>query len=335
MVRYKFPLLFLTLLFTTIFSLGQDKFTIAFGSCNNQNLPNPFWQDIISLQPNVWIWGGDNIYADTHNMHKMKKLYNQQKNHFLYKKLIKTTPVLATWDDHDYGKNDGGTEYKKKKESQQLFLDFLDIPINSPRRKQEGIYHSKTFNINNNSIKIIVLDSRYFRTGLTKGIGSKRFQSNTHDKGSILGTQQWKWLESELKNSNSSFNIIVSSIQILSKEHGFEKWGNFPNEVTKLFKLIKTSKAKNIIFLSGDRHISEFSKTTLKNIPYPIIDFTSSGLTHSYNSFKNEQNKFRVGEVISSLSFGILHIDLTNNKVTFQMRGKNNTILQEINQKYP
>ncbi len=334
MIRYKFILPFLILLFTTN-SFCQEKFTIAFGSCNNQNLPNPFWKDITSLQPNVWIWGGDNIYADTNSMRKMKRLYTQQKNRFLYNKLTKTTPILGTWDDHDYGKNDGGFEYKKKKESQQLFLDFLAVPENSPRRQQEGIYHTKTFKTKNNSVKIIVLDSRYFRTKLTRGTGSKRFQPNTHEDGSILGTQQWKWLENELKNSNANFNIIVSSIQVLSKEHGFEKWGNFPNEVTKLFKLIKTSKAKNVIFLSGDRHISEFSKTTIKEVPYPIIDFTSSGLTHSYTSFKSEENKFRIGKVVSSLSFGVLSIDLTSNKVVFQMRGRNNTILQEISQTYP
>lgn len=335
MTSMKSSIAFFTLLIisTTIYS--QEKFTIAFGSCNDQNKSNPFWENIISQQPDVWIWGGDNIYADTNNMDKMEKFYMQQKKQSSYSKLAKNTPILATWDDHDYGKNDGGIDYKKKKESQQLFLDFINVPKHSPRRKKAGIYHVENFKIKNKSIKIIMLDTRYFRTALTKGNGKKRYQSNKNKEGSILGTNQWAWLKNELTNSTANFNVIVSSIQVLSSEHGFEKWSNFPSELTKLLKLIETSKAKNIILLSGDRHISEFSKTNIPNVPYPIIDFTSSGLTHAYTSFSSEKNKQRVGNVISTLSYGVLLFDFELNKVIFQMRGKNNTILQKISQVYP
>jgi alkaline phosphatase D len=330
--------------FTTllIFSLGisftsfcQETFTIAFGSCNNQRLNNPFWEDILSLQPDVWVWGGDNIYADTNNMRKMERMYKTQKKVKSYKELTSKVPVLATWDDHDYGKNDAGVEFVMKDESQQLFLDFLDVPKNSPRRKQKGIYHSHTFNTKDGSVKIIVLDTRYFRTSLTKGTNGQRFQPNPYNEGTVLGKIQWKWLTNELTNSTATFTIVVSSIQILPKEHGFEKWANFPHEVDKLFSLIKKSTNTNVILLSGDRHISEFSKTTIEGLAYPIIDFTSSGLTHAYSSFSSEENNFRIGSVVNSLSYGTLLLDLKTKKVTFQMRGKNESILQEINQVYP
>ena len=58
------------------------------------------------------------------------------------------------YDDHDYGKNDAGVEFEMKDESQQLFLDFLDVPKDSPRRKQRGVYHSKTFNTKDGSVKL-------------------------------------------------------------------------------------------------------------------------------------------------------------------------------------
>ncbi|CAM1362431.1 Alkaline phosphatase [Tenacibaculum litoreum] len=330
--------------FTTllIFSLGisftsfsQETFTIAFGSCNNQRLNNPFWEDILSLQPDVWVWGGDNIYADTNNMRKMERMYKTQKKVKSYKELTSKVPVLATWDDHDYGKNDAGVEFEMKDESQQLFLDFLDVPKNSLRRKQKGVYHSHTFNTKDGSVKIIVLDTRYFRTSLTKGTNGQRFQPNPYNEGTVLGKIQWKWLTNELTNSTATFTIVVSSIQILPKEHGFEKWANFPHEVDKLFSLIKKSTNTNVILLSGDRHISEFSKTTIEGLAYPIIDFTSSGLTHAYSSFSSEENNFRIGNVVNSLSYGTLLLDLKTKKVTFQMRGKNESILQEINQVYP
>ncbi|MDE1208377.1 alkaline phosphatase D family protein [Tenacibaculum larymnensis] len=335
MTIMKFTTSFVLLVAFSLTSFSQETFTITFGSCNNQRLNNPFWEDILSLEPDVWIWGGDNIYADTNNMRKMKRMYKTQKNVKSYKKLTTKIPILATWDDHDYGKNDAGVEFVMKDESQQLFLDFLNIPKNSPRRKQKGVYHSKTFKTEKGSVKIIVLDTRYFRTSLSKGTNGQRFQPNKYNEGTVLGKTQWEWLTNELTNSTANFTVIVSSIQILPKEHGFEKWANFPHEVDKLFNLIQKSTNTNVILLSGDRHISEFSKTNINGVKYPIIDFTSSGLTHSYSSFTSEKNDFRVGSVVNSLSYGMLILNLKTKKVSFQMRGKNGVILQEINQIYP
>ena len=266
----------------------------------------------------------------------MKQDYNTQKKQKGYDALLKNTPIMATWDDHDYGVNDGGIEFAKKEEAQQLFLNFLNVDKNSPRRKQEGVYHSKLFKTNNGSIKVIVLDSRYFRTALTKNKTKKRrYMPNIYGEGSILGETQWKWLQQELSSSEADFNVIVSSIQVLSAEHGFETWGNFPHEVDKLKQLIVESKAKGVILLSGDRHISEFSKTPVKGLSYPLIDFTSSGLTHSYSSYSGEPNSLRVKNVISDISFGLMHFNFKTKKVNLEMRGINNKLLQEINQTYP
>lgn len=317
-------------------TIEKSDFTIAFGSCNKQYKNNIFWDDILNLNPNVFIWGGDNIYADTDNMTKLQKDYTIQKKQKGYTEIVKNIPIMATWDDHDYGINDGGVEFKKKKESQQLFLDFIGVPSNSPRRDREGIYHSKIFNTDKGSVNIIVLDTRYFRTSLTKStIKNKRYQPNEYGEGTILGKKQWEWLATTLQNSKSDFTVLVSSIQILSNKHGFEKWANFPHEVDKLFKLIKSSNVKNAIILSGDRHISEFSKIKLPSLNYPIIDFTSSGLTHSYSSFKGEENPYRIGNVVSDLSFGVLQFNFKEKTVTMQMRGNNNSIQQKITQTYP
>ncbi len=316
---------------------AQQDFTIAFGSCNKSSVENIFWDDVLALKPNLWIWGGDVIYADTKNMSKMKKNYAQQHKQKGYKEITDKIPVLGTWDDHDYGQNDAGTEYSMKKESQQLFLDFLKVSKTDKRRKREGIYHSKTYNTDEGSVKVILLDTRYHRTKLTKDstVSHKKYIPNKFNEGTILGKKQWKWLETELNNSKANFTVIMSSIQVLSSQHRFEKWANFPHETIKLFELLKTSKVKNAIILSGDRHISEFSKTTIEGMNYPIIDFTSSGLTHSYRKFEKEENKYRDGNVVFLKSFGVLHFNFNKKKVSFQIRGNGNSILQEIEQVYP
>lgn len=332
MIRFLIPVIFLLIFKQT---QSQVDFKIAFGSCNKPEKENIFWDDILELNPNVWIWGGDAIYADTEDMHKMKKGYDLQMQQKGYKEIVAKIPILGTWDDHDYGKNDAGSEYKMKKESQQLFLDFLKTPSSAPIRKQKGIYNSKLFTTEKGAVKIILLDTRYHRTPLNRNLKTKHYTSNQYNKGTLLGKEQWTWLENELNTSTVAYNVIVSSIQVLSSQHRFEKWANFPHEMIKVLQLIKTSKAKNVMFLSGDRHISEFSKTTIENVNYPIIDFTSSGLTHTYKKFNGEENRYRDGNVIFTENFGVLKFDFDNKKVIFQIRGNGNAILEELTQSYP
>lgn len=314
----------------------NEYFTVAFGSCDNQKIKNELWPAIDENHPSVWIWGGDNVYSDTEDMNFLKSNYEIQKQDSDYLKFIKDKTVLGTWDDHDYGANDGGEEYPFKRESQQLLLDFLGTSKKAPERNRKGVYNAKTINLNGDKIKIIVLDSRYFRTALTKATDSKkRFQPNKYGHGTILGEAQWKWQKKELRNSDAQFNVIVSSIQFLSDKHGFEAWANFPHEIEKLEQLIVNTKAKGTFIISGDRHIATFSSKNVSGLSYPLVDFTSSGLTHTYASFAGEENPYLKREVIKDINFGLLKFDFKNNKVIMEIRGKQNKLLQEYVQIYP
>ncbi len=271
----------------------------------------------------AFIWGGDNIYADTPDMEKMKEMYDFQKNVEEYQQLVNSTVMLGTWDDHDFGSNNAGKEWDKKAESQQLFLDFMNVPEDDSRRDREGVYYSQDLNADGKTIKVILLDTRYFRDPINEG-----------REGTILGEAQWSWLENELNNSTADYNIIMSSIQVLSRQHRFEKWANFPEEREHLLDLIVSSEIKNPIIISGDRHISEFSKMDIDGLEAPLYDFTSSGMTHAYENFNGEPNMYREGEVIFQLSFGVLNFDFENEEVNMQMRGVENALLQETSVKF-
>jgi len=312
-----------------------SELIFAFGSCNRQSFENKLWKPVLENNPILWIWGGDIIYSDTDDMELMAQHYQEQLAQKEYSKVTKSMKVIGTWDDHDYGLNDGGFEYVAKAESQQLFLDFMGVSKADIRRDREGVYHSEIIETYKGSVKVIVLDTRYFRSVLTPSNSPEfRYQPNLYGEGTILGDAQWRWLEGELNSSKADFNVIVSSIQFLSAEHGYETWGNMPHEVDKLKSLIGASKAKGVIILSGDRHISEFSKIAIEGLDYPLIDFTSSGMTHSYSNFGGEPNQYREGKVVSDLSFGLLKINFEAKKVIMQMRGENNVLQQELIQTY-
>ncbi len=313
----------------------EVDFVIAFGSCNKADKENLLWDDILASKPDVWVWGGDNIYADTKDMEVLRTMYRAQNRVTGYKALKNKVPIIGTWDDHDYGLNDGGVEFGAKRGSQREFLNFMAVPESSPRREREGIYASHVYHVPGGNVKIIVLDTRYFRTALSPdNTTEKRFKPNADVGGTVLGEQQWKWLERELKTSQADFNVIVSSIQFLSDEHGFECWGNFPHEVDRLKHMLVTSRAKRVLFISGDRHISEFSSAAVEGLSYPLIDFTSSGLTHTYSGFQGEPNPYRVGNVVSTESFGLIQFDFKAKKAQFKMLGDKGAILGAIQQAY-
>lgn len=322
MQLHKSPLKFSLITFLLACALSpltaqtNNNFTIAFGSCNKTSLPNLLWDDIQAAKADVFIWGGDIVYADTDNMKKLKTYYEELNEVPGYKRLKSTTPIIGTWDDHDYGMNDGGVHFKAKKESQQVFLDFMNVPQDSPRRAQEGVYASHRYKSGGKTIKVLVLDTRYFRSDLTPDhSSSRRNKPNPYGQGTILGKAQWDWLERELSDPKVHYNVIVSSVQFLSSEHGFECWGNFPHEVDKLEQLLVSTQAKNVIILSGDRHISEISKKEVPGLAYPLIDVTSSGLTHAYRKFSGEPNKYRHSSVVAQESFGLLEINTEKNQM--------------------
>lgn len=282
------------------FSQINKDLTIAFGSCNKQDQNQPLWDDIGNEKPNLWIWLGDNIYGDSDDPFVLRAKYNMQLNNPGYKKFIEKVPVIGTWDDHDYGKNDGNKTFNIKKESQALALDFFNEPAESSRRKQQGIYTSYSYNVGKKKIKVILLDVRYHQDPLKK-------DENGYipdPQADILGEEQWRWLEKQLRGSRANVNIIGSGLQFIPEEHRTEKWGNFPSSLSRFYKLLSKSKVKGVILITGDRHIGEISKTDIPGVKYPIYEFTSSGLTHSTTNSKSI-NKYRIGSLVTQKHYGV------------------------------
>ncbi|WP_169315652.1 alkaline phosphatase D family protein [Haliscomenobacter hydrossis] len=303
----------------------QAVTTLAFGSCNNQEKDQMMWKPILSNTPDLWVWLGDNIYADTDDMALMKKMYQKVLKEPDYAQLCQKTSVMGIWDDHDYGQNDGDKNYQKKEESKALMLNFLEVPKDDPVWKREGAYQSYTMGPAGSQIKVILLDGRYFRDELVPN-PSKTPRYFNNETGDMLGEAQWKWLEEELRNSTAQINIIACGIQFVHDEHAFEKWGNFPAARQRFFELLVKIKPTKTLLLSGDRHISEVSKIDLPGLGYPLYDFTSSGLTHAYSGNTTETNRYRVSPLVNQRSFGVLRIDWSapSPRITMEARGLDN-----------
>jgi alkaline phosphatase D len=302
---------------------------IAFGSCNKHDLPQPLWKPILQDAPDVFMWLGDNVYGDTPDMDLLKRKYDSQFNQSDYQKVRRSTQVIGTWDDHDYGLNDGGKYFAQKVPSMQLMLDFLEEPKDSPRRKQQGVYASYEYGTGDQRVKVILLDTRYNRDTLM--LVDRVYQPNL--EGSLLGAEQWQWLEQELATSTAKVHLIASGIQFIPTEHPYEKWENFPKEREKLFQLLAAHQVKNPVLISGDRHIAEISKWQTTDFSEGIWEVTSSGLTHVWKTYREEYNPYRVGNLIASLHYGLAKIDWGMEEITLQIKGEQGQVYLE--QKLP
>lgn len=288
--------------------------SIAFGSCGHQHDPQPVLQLVAAKKPDLFIYLGDNIYSDTYSMDTLKNNYDILAAKPEFQQLRNATRILATWDDHDYGWNDSGRHYPYKKESKQIFLDFFGVPDRSMLAR-EGIYYSKMFHEGERKVQIIMLDMRTFRDKLQKYNGNRNGDSRfnytmdyapyTTSDSTMLGEEQWRWLEEQLEQP-ADLRIIGSSTQFGITHNGYEAWANFPHEQKRMTDLIIKTKAEGVLFISGDVHYAEISRLSVEGL-YPIYDVTSSGITSTWEFATPNDN--RIDGPVMENHFGLLTID--------------------------
>lgn len=269
--------------------------TILFGSCIKQEKPMPLLAKMVDEQADITIFLGDNIYADTDDMDLMREKYAKLAANADFQKLITTTKVFTTWDDHDYGLNDGGNDFPKRQDAQRVFMDFWKVPQDSERRKQPGVYYSEILGPVGQRVQILMLDTRYFRSPLKKGevrrVGGPYLPDSDPEK-TMLGEAQWNWLKRELLKP-AEVRIIGSSIQLLATDSGQETWANLPGEQARFYELVKQTRANGVFVVSGDRHWSEFSRVANK-LAYPLYDFTSSSINQLHPRGTPTENAHRL-----------------------------------------
>ena len=301
--------------------VDANSIKLGLGSCLDQDFPQPIWNSIEKENLNYFIFLGDNVYGDSPDgkLDKLKYAYKKQES--LLPNFLNDINVLSIWDDHDYGLNDGGGSYSLKKESQKMFLDFWEIPSDDMRSSREGIYFSQNKTFFNKKFKLIFLDTRYFRSPL---VGPKgKYLKNKSTDSTILGINQWDWLEKEL-DEYFDFLIIFSSIQIIPEDHGFEKWGNFPNDRNKFFSLLEKNVNKTVL-VSGDRHLGGIYKKD------GFIEITASSLNKPGSLFF-ETDKYLLGKTYRQENYGI--IEIFESSIELKLKNKLGKTLNSLSIKY-
>ena len=331
--------IFIILLLSNTSSFSQDIKKIIIGSCLTQESDQPIWNAILNEKSDIFIFAGDNVYGDDRNkegINKLKKAYLQQKKIIPFKSLKETNEIIAIWDDHDYGKNDGGENFHYKNEAKKLFLQFWEIPKGHQQNLSEGLNYEIKKKSNGLIIQFIILDVRYFKsnfkpTDKRDAPYKERYIKDWSPSKTMLGDKQWTWLSEKL-DENADIRFLISSLQVIAEGHGFEKWGNFPLEKKRLYSLVDKNKIKNLIILSGDRHRAGIYKDRTGSGSI-IYELTSSSLNLPAGRFygvKEEPGPKRLGVSFLDENYGLIEID-ENNKISLSIKDINQETINKIN----
>ena len=247
----------------TLSSSRQDL-RFAFTSCmldyyNQEDI----WQQMVALDPDVIFLIGDNVYADVlKDMATPSDLWirnietRDRINLFRSKRLI---PVVATWDDHDYGMNNAGRDYPYKEESLVVFKTFF-ASDQSENFNMPGIGVASSFTLY--GYDFFLLDDRTFRTPIGES-------PEWH-----FGNEQSQWLWSNLQGKSHAF--LISGDQFFggySPKDSFQ--GHHPERFSDFLDKLQASDTR-VVFLSGDRHFTEIMKIPHEMLGYQTYEFTAS-----------------------------------------------------------
>ncbi len=251
-------------------NLKTKSVRIGVASCMDDRIESSteMWSSYLNKFLDVNFFIGDNVYADrlddgskkTADENQLWLRYAQTWDRLYFYHSSVLSPTYYLWDDHDYGKNDGGADYQNKEVSLSVFKAF------HPNEELGGTY-KKTVGagsvFNAFDQKFIFIDARFFRK---------------NGEGEHWGEKQKKLVFDELKRSKASVNWLIQGDQFFGAYHPFE---SFEKDNSEEFKRVLRSLkkiGKKVVFVSGDRHLTEVMKIEKKLLGYETFEITSSGI---------------------------------------------------------
>ncbi len=317
---------------------------VIVGSCINEEKGTSTLASMAKEEADLTLLVGDNVYGDMDNalfyvnnqadLTELRDSYAELAADENFVAVRKARPMLATWDDHDYGANDAGRDFPFKEFAERIFERFYSVEGDASKRR--GVYSSTIAGPEGQRLQIILTDSRYFRSELTpsddRGAkGKERYIPSADPEQAMLGEAQWIWLEEELQKP-ADLRLLISSIQVISTVHGWEAWSTMPKERDRLYELLAKTGADNTVFVSGDRHSSFLYKEEIEGLG-PVMELTASSVNSAFakTPVPDEYDKHQIGDGYAFENYGAIDIDWLKSEVTLSiLDDSGNEVMREI-----
>ncbi len=302
-------------------------FTVAIGSCLYVNETRwdrpgtPYGSEyeilttIAAADPDAMIWLGDNTYyreVDWNTVSGLRHRWSHTRS------LPELQPLLATahhyflWDDHDYGPDNSDRTYRLRTEALENHILFTANQTYGTLETPGAFGRFEWADV-----EFILLDDRFHR--------SPNLTDDRDPAKTMWGDGQFRWLKDVLLNSRAPFKFVVNGNQVLNPIVQHEGLAHFAREYDELLRFIRSNRIPGVVFISGDRHMTELIRLEDSTF-YPLYDFTSSALTAGISSPRGPEinNPYRVpGTLVSDAhSFGLLrvHGPRTDRTLTLECR---------------
>ena len=282
---------------------GPAAFSVAFGSCaRHAHHPiQPVWDAVQAQESDLFFWLGDNIYGDSLNPAILAEEYRRQRGVANFLPLMRSTPQLAIWDDHDYGLNDHDKRHPGKKQSLEVFKRYWANPAYG-LPAADGVF----FRYSYGGVDFFFLDNRYHKDPA---------DAPDVEGKSLLGEVQLAWLKEALLQSTAPFKVLVSGMGWTeAKGPTQEAWSSYLSERNTLFDYIAQNNISGVVLLSGDTHIAELNAIPWSDRGgYDLFELVSSPLAQECStSWLNYRPIPRIRQVYAGgPNFGHITFDCT------------------------
>ena len=274
--------------------------SIAFGSCAKEaEGSGRVWDRINALDPDALVLLGDTPYIDTTELKTQRRRYREFAMFPPFARLATHIPVYATWDDHDFGRNDTDGRLEGKENSRRAFIEYRPNP--TAGEVGNGIYTR----FRQGPMDVFLLDTRWFAR--TEGDGLT---------WTLLGKQQWAWLERSLKASDAPFKVLACGMVFNGSVRPGKSdcWGVYASEYARLRTLIDGM--PGVVLVSGDVHWSRELEHDATG-DWPLVEFVTSPVHEHLIAAANPDHplvRWSRGEVNTFL---VLDADATTLRASF------------------
>jgi phosphodiesterase/alkaline phosphatase D-like protein len=261
--------------------LSPRPVRLAFLSCILDLLHrDDIWRRLETQKPEAVLFLGDNVYADRTSFinknpadeRQLWERYVLTRNRVLFYYRRRLVPVVATWDDHDFGADNAYRDFPAAEASRFTFDAFFAQSPRPSLTAGPGIARRwRAFGAD-----FVFLDGRTFRDNAAEA-GAK-----------ILGAEQERWLLDGSVAGRPTW-LINGSLFF----GGYQSVENFEGSYRKDFANFLTSLSASpamYCFASGDVHFSEVMDIEPAKIGYATIELVASSV-HSY-TFPGHENRY-------------------------------------------
>lgn len=263
------------------------------------------WGAVAADRPDVVLWLGDNNYfEDGDSIHPgdwsdpelMEFKYAELRALPTLQPILRQAVHYAIWDDHDYADGEPDRTFPLRLEVTRLFERFWANPSYGAGPGEDGIYSSVVLG----DVELFLTDDRFFR--------DPEDAPRTPGK-TMLGPEQLRWLEERLAASRARLKIVAIGVQVLADYHQYDGYLNYPDERAELMRWIRDRRVEGVVFVTGDRHLSELMRDD-DRVGYPLYELTASPVGNRVFTTGLEQpNPIRIGGYAAGFNYGLLDVD--------------------------